>query len=89
VDLGAGVPERLTRVEAASVIDGHFEGSTAVLARAADARVFGPGEPEAVDANQFWAEVDAALRGMRDTVSPWRRVRAALSTSSLRRGGSR
>ncbi len=89
VDLGAGVPGKLTRSESAAVIDGHFGCTATLLARTADRQVFGPGDPDPVDAERFWAEVDSALSGMRGTVSPWRRLRAKLSTASLRRGDSR
>ena len=87
VDLGAGVPGKLTRAETASVIDRHFSANTVTLARLADEHVFGPGEPDLAAVDAYWGQVDRALSGLRRSVSPWRRMRAALSTVSLRREG--
>ena len=89
VDLGAGLPGKLTRSETASVIDQHFSADTMTLAKVADQRVFGPEEPVPAAADEYWGRVDQALSELRRSVSPWRRMRAAVSTVSLRRGDAR
>ena len=55
-----------------------------VLARRADGHVFGPRPPRPSDAEAFWREVDAQRHAMSSAVSPWRRVRAALSLRTFR-----
>lgn len=86
VDLGAGLPAKRTRTETAAALDRHFGGNSAALAYAADARIFGPGDPTADDVDRYRASIGEALGGMRGSVSRWRRIRAAVSTTSLRRG---
>ena len=83
-DLGFRPAQRLTRTETAAEVDEHLGGSTKVLARRADARVFGPENVDESEAERFWADVDAALLGLNAGKSRWRRLRAALSTVSLR-----
>jgi hypothetical protein len=85
VDLGYPVPTGLTRTETAATVDATIGGGTVLLARQADARVFGPSEVDDVEAERFWGEVDAALLGMTAGKSWWRRTRAKLSLRSLRR----
>jgi hypothetical protein len=75
-----------TRSETAADLDATFGGSTALLARRADARVFGPEDLDDSDARLFWADVDAALLGMNSGRSRWRRARARISLRSLVRG---
>lgn len=88
-----GHPERRgrTRTETAADLDKAFGGSTALLARRADARVFGPEDLDELQAREFWADVDAAVLGLSAGRSRWRRGRAAVSLRSLRRrrGGRR
>ncbi|GAA3807671.1 transglutaminase-like domain-containing protein [Cellulomonas soli] len=72
----ADAPPQQAAVVAASV------GS---LARAADAAVFAPGEPTPTQVGAYWTDVEVAVQAMRRAV-PWRRrVRARVSTQSLRR----
>jgi hypothetical protein len=85
-DLGAPPPRGATRLETAGALDSRFGGSTALLAREADTYVWAPDEVESADADRFWADVDGAVTGMSRTRGPWGRLRAALSTRSLRRG---
>lgn len=75
-----------TRTETAADLDAAFGGSTALLARRADARVFGPEDLDEAQARQFWADVDAAVLGMNTGRSRWRRLRARVSLRSLLRG---
>lgn len=59
--------------------------SVAALARAADAAVFAPGSPTSTQVSAYWTDVDATVSAMHRAV-PWRRrVRARISTVSLRR----
>lgn len=73
-----------TRPETAADLDEALGGSTALLARRADARVFGPEDLDDAQAQQFWADVDAAVLGLSIGRSRWRRIRAAVSLRSLR-----
>lgn len=75
-----------TRMETASDLDRAFGGSTLLLARRADERVFGPDDLDEDEAARFWADVDAAVLGLSATRSRWRRYRAAVSLRSLRHG---
>jgi hypothetical protein len=74
-----------TRTETAADLDAAIGGSTVLLARRADARVFGPENLDDVQAQQFWADVDSAVLGLSSGRSRWRRMRAAVSLRSLRR----
>jgi hypothetical protein len=85
-DLGFRSRTTLTRTETAAGLDSHLGGSTAVLARRADARVFGPEEIDEAEAERFWADVDAALIGLDAGRSRWRRWGATVSIGSLRGG---
>jgi hypothetical protein len=79
-DLGASVPAASTRREqgiglsALGVQD---------LADAADAGVFGPGEPSDAEVADYWSRVDGARRAMASTYPRWQRWRAAVSLRSL------
>jgi hypothetical protein len=81
-DLGTAVPGGLTRREQAGALAMH---DVAFLAGAADAQVFGPGEPAEEGAAAFWVEVDRARKQMSRGAGRWRRVRAALSLGTVRR----
>ncbi|WP_395725247.1 transglutaminase family protein [Nakamurella sp.] len=84
-DLGYSGDRGRTRAETAADLDDAFGGSTVLLARRADARVFGPEDLDDVDARLFWADVDAAALGLSAGRSRWRRGLAAVSLRSLRR----
>lgn len=75
-----------TRAETAADLDRAFGGSTMLLARRADERVFGPDELDGDEAARFWADVDAAVLGLSSTRGRWRRLRAAISLRSLLHG---
>lgn len=59
------------------------------LAERADAAVFGPGEPTAADAREYWAQVDRTLARMRAATPPKQRWRGRVTTRSLRRSADR
>jgi hypothetical protein len=85
-DLGAKVPEGLTRREQAS---GFADPRLRPIAETADAGVFGPGTPSEEAAAVFWTSVDLARRQMVRAVGRSRRIRAALSLRSFRRPSRR
>lgn len=85
VDLGFPVTIGRTRVETGADLDRRFGSGTVLLARRADARVFGPEDTGLDDAERFWADVDAALLGLHADQGRWHRFRARLSIASLRR----
>ncbi len=85
VDLGHHADRRATRPEAAAALDQQYGTGTVALARRADARIFGPEQITDEEVRHFWAEVDAALLGLRGRHGRWRRLRAKLSLASLRR----
>jgi hypothetical protein len=83
-DLGIPVPGgAITRREQALVLAGS---GAPGLARAADRHVFGPTPPEAAAATAYWREIDAERRSLSAGVSRRRRLAAALSLTSFRRG---
>ncbi|SDP02030.1 Transglutaminase-like superfamily protein [Nakamurella panacisegetis] len=88
-DFGWAVPDRRTRSEAAADLDERFATGTVLLAREADARVFGPDAVDDEQAARFWTEVDAALLGLQTGHGRWRRLRARVSIASLRREDGR
>ncbi|MGI5242979.1 transglutaminase-like domain-containing protein [Dactylosporangium sp. CA-139066] len=75
-DAGAAAPAGHTRREEAARLGGDLD----ALAAAADAAVYGPGEPSPQDAALYWRDVERARRGL----VGGRRLRAALSLRSLR-----
>lgn len=83
LDLGHRMDPVHTRTEAAARLDTDWGTSTAVLARRAESRVFGPGEPGPDEVEKFWADTDAVLLQVRARHGRWRRWRAALSPRSL------
>ncbi|MFI9006793.1 DUF3488 and transglutaminase-like domain-containing protein [Actinosynnema sp. NPDC053489] len=93
-DLGARVPTGVTRLEEAEHVAAGWTAHPAAplgqqlrdLARAADAFVFGPGDPAEAAVAEYWARVDQARRGMGRAVGRWRRWRGAVSPRSLRGG---
>ncbi|RLK59776.1 transglutaminase-like domain-containing protein [Actinokineospora cianjurensis] len=84
-DLGTAVPVGLTRPEQATVLG---DASVLRLARAADATVFGPIDPNDAAATRFWASVDEARKQLGAGVGRLRRLKAALNLSTLRVRGS-
>lgn len=86
VDLRAPVTAGATRSESARVVQSSLsQPEVSALADAADARVYGPGDPTPQDVDAFWREVDAIVGGMGGQVSVWRRLGARLSLRSFRR----
>ncbi|GAA3026297.1 DUF3488 and transglutaminase-like domain-containing protein [Actinokineospora globicatena] len=84
-DLGTAVPVGLTRPEQATVLG---DEGVLRLARAADATVFGPIDPNDASATRFWASVDEVRKQLGAGVGRFRRLKAALNLSTLRVRGS-
>ncbi len=80
-DLRIAVPGASTRREQARAIGHDVSG----LAKDADAAIFGPGVPAEEDVENYWKQMAAAAQRLKDGVSRWRRLRAAVSLRSLRR----
>lgn len=80
-DLGKTVPGGRTRREQAHVVamPGYME-----MARAADAGVFGAGDPTDADAEDYWGHVDAIRDGLTKGLSRWGRLRFAVNLASFR-----
>ena len=74
-------PRRATRLEQARALDGHAD--THALATAANAHVFGPGEPTAGDAQAYWSSTNLARSRLRSDADLWRRLRADLDLRPL------
>ncbi|RIJ77492.1 transglutaminase domain-containing protein [Nakamurella silvestris] len=87
-DLGHVAPLVATRTEVAAGLGATFADEvgrgTVLLARQADAKVFGPEVVEESEVAEFWALVDGLTREFGAGRSRWRRVQARLSTASLR-----
>lgn len=84
-DLGAPVPPGRTRRENGDDLAARFpDAGLATIARAADAEVFGPGEPSEERAEHYWREVDAVVEAMRRTTTRLGRLRATASLRSFR-----
>lgn len=85
-DMGAGIDTRATRRESAAVVADAFPASgttTTLLARRADASIFGAGQPSEEEVKEYWAIVDGSLKEMTATVGFWRRQQAKFSPRSL------
>lgn len=85
-DLGAGVDSRATRRESAVVLGEAFpasQGTTTLLARRADAAIFGAGQPSEEQVREYWQIVDGSLQEMTGTIGFWRRQQARFSPRSL------
>lgn len=83
-DLGVPVPGGpVTRREQALAFAG---GTAPTLARTADRHVFGPASPAPEAAAAYWREIDTERRSLSAGVSRRRRLLAALSLASFRRG---
>ena len=86
-DHGTPVRPGRTRIEDAGVLGAAFaEPRVAMLARRADAEVFGPADPTPDDVDEFWRQVDEIVGGMGDGRSLWGRITARLSLRSLLAG---
>jgi len=84
-DLGTPLDPGGTRLEGAAQLSAAFDTPTAVaVAERAEARVFGPGDPDDADVAAIWTDVDGLVDHMRGTVGPWRRLRSRVSLRSLR-----
>jgi hypothetical protein len=83
-DYGTPVRRGGTRAEDAVVVGTAFEQPhVTMLARRADADVFGPSDPTPEDIDDFWREVDDIVGGMGKRVGFWRGLRARLDVRSL------
>jgi hypothetical protein len=85
-DMGAAVDTRATRRESAAVLAEAFpatKGTTTMLARRADASIFGAGQPSEEEVREYWTIVDGSLKEMTATVGFWRRQQARFSPRSL------
>ena len=87
VDLGSRVEPSATRRETAHELAERYPSAgTVAVAERADAAVFGAGDPTDEEVAAFWAEVDALVSGMSQSVGRWHRLRARYSVRSLLRG---
>jgi hypothetical protein len=85
-DLGAAIDTRSTRRESAAVLAEAFpatQGTTTMLARRADASIFGAGEPSEDEVREYWTIVDGSLKEMTSGMGFWRRQQARFSPRSL------
>ena len=85
-DMGAAVDMRSTRRESAEVLAGAFPaaaGTTTMLARRADASIFGAGQPTEDEVREYWEAVDGSLQEMTADIGFWRRQQARFSPRSL------
>lgn len=81
-DYGIELPVAGTRRERAAAIG---RPQALVLARVADRATYAPEEPDPVEADRVWAAVDGVRSGLAENRTRRQRMRAALSTRSLRR----
>jgi transglutaminase-like putative cysteine protease len=81
-DIGWAVPPRSTRQEIARLLDA---APGAQLAQQADAAVFGPFALTDAEADAYWRQVAQGRRDLRRELGWWRRLRASLSLTSLRK----
>ena len=84
---GQRVPRQATRLEQAAALT-RVPSATA-LAAGANAHVFGPGVPEAAEAEAYWAEVGKARDDLRAHCDFWRRLRADVDPRPLFARGPR
>ena len=85
-DMGARAPGNATRREHASALAEQFPttaAGTTLLARRADAAIFGAAEPTEVQVQQYWDQVDQSLADMRGSLGFWQRQRAKYTPRSL------
>ena len=85
-DMGAAVDMRSTGRESGEVLAGAFPaaaGTTTMLARRADASIFGAGQPTEDEVREYWEAVDGSLQEMTADIGFWRRQQARFSPRSL------
>ncbi|MGW6174968.1 transglutaminase family protein [Arthrobacter sp. NPDC055138] len=85
-DMGARAAANATRREHASALAEQFPttaAGTTLLARRADAAIFGAAEPTEVQVQQYWDRVDQSLAEMKGSLGFWQRQRAKYSPRSL------
>lgn len=85
-DLGSRPSPQGTRRENAKSLGGDFPDtadSSVLLARRADAAVFGYDEPTEAQVADYWHQVDEHLTGMSSSVGFWGRLRGKYSPRSL------
>jgi hypothetical protein len=80
-DHGIEPPSAATRSEVAQTVGGT---RTAVLAAVTDRATFGPGDPDASEADLVWRSVDELTTALDSGRGRWQRLRARLSLRSLR-----
>lgn len=86
-DYGAAVPMGQTRQEEATVVgDALSEPRMTPLAVRADASVFGPDDPPAIEIEEYWKHVDEVVDALAEKASFWKRMRARTSVASLTHG---
>ncbi|WP_277051098.1 transglutaminase-like domain-containing protein [Ruania albidiflava] len=85
-DLGVATPSGTTRSELATQVDAQVDGADVLtLAREADRAVFAPEQPAEEHVTTYWAAIRRAASRVAAGM-PWRRrMRARISTRSLRR----
>ena len=59
------------------------QGTTTMLARRADASIFGAGQPTEEEVREYWTIVDGSLKEMTSSIGFWRRQQARFSPRSL------
>ncbi|MCL2481811.1 MAG: DUF3488 and transglutaminase-like domain-containing protein [Propionibacteriaceae bacterium] len=85
-DLGTVIPPSATRRQAAAIVSSVFSVSSMNgLADAADQGTFSGSPPTPAQTDAFWEEAVAAAAGLGGTRSWWRRFRAKIAVTSLRR----
>lgn len=78
---GHAVPKRATRLEQASAL--RRLDSAEPLATRANALIFGPGTPDADDAQGYWRSTDEARGDLRANCDFWRRLRSDVDPRPL------
>jgi hypothetical protein len=78
---GHVVPKRATRLEQAAALAVLPQADS--LAAQANAHIFGPGTPEAAEAESYWQATDAARGDLRAHCDFWRRLRSDVDPRPL------
>ncbi len=82
-DLGIVPVGHATRREQAAHAERHGLASVTTIAAAADAAVFGPGDPDDAAADRIWALVEESRHGATADLARWRRAWVAVNPASL------
>ncbi|MXG90893.1 transglutaminase domain-containing protein [Nocardioides flavescens] len=83
-DLGIRIPAGGTRVENGLLMnERHAAASPVALASKADRFVFGPGQPDPAEVEDYWRDVRTAMRRMSRGAPLWRRPLAVFSPASI------